>query len=271
MTFDVVESSAYDGRPVNLYWFRIGSSNYRYTTNDKPVVFQGSTYSPVSISDDGQSLSTKIEDVRLKIKVSVHAEISRRVRQSHVAAKTLLTIYQVHLGTAFFRTRWNGYVVSGKQSRAVMTLDCQNILSSFQTNGLRERFSTGCTRVLYGPGCWVDKLDHLVIGNTDAVGNFTVTVNALSSAPDGTYDGGQIEWQSLEDAVQDFGTIESQVGGVLTMVDPPVTLQTGVKLFCYRGCDHSLEVCDSVFGNAPNYGGQPFKPDKNPGNGTTLF
>lgn len=269
MTFDTIATSAHDGRPVDLYWFSVGGSHYRYCSNDKPVLFQGSTYNPLSIKAQRQKLGTRIEDTLRKITVPRTADVARRVRRSPPPAKIRLVIYRVHVGSDVYRVSWSGYVLGGEQKKAAMELRCQSTKASLKSNGLRRRIGKGCSNVLYGPQCGLEKADFLVLGVADVVSGLDVTVSALS-APDGTYGGGLIEWTNTEDSIQEYSWIQSQVGNVLTLVWPPYSLPAGSAVKFYRGCDHSLDICVEL-GNELNYGGEPYMPEQAPGNGTTLF
>jgi len=42
------------------------------------------------------------------------------------------------------------------------------------------------------------------------------------------------------------------------------SLEVGMPLSVYAGCDHSAATCKDKFSNKINYGGQEFIPDKNP-------
>jgi hypothetical protein len=53
MTFDTLERSNLDGKPVALYEFTYGTKVWRYCAYEAAVTVGGETYLPLAIKDDG--------------------------------------------------------------------------------------------------------------------------------------------------------------------------------------------------------------------------
>lgn len=277
MTFDAYEISAALGEPVLLFDFAVGLAHFRYTTADRIITFSSSDYSPAAIQRASIQQSSDVKRQSLKITAPRDIEIATLYAGTPPSAPVALTIWATHFDDPDqqYIVDWTGRVLAPRWIGSTVELTCEPAYTSVQTMGLRRRWQRGCPHVLYGAKCAVDKTAHRILTTISAVSGFDLTSSDFALLPDGAYWGGYIEWTNA-DGITQQRTIDGHVGDTITINYGGEEIIAGLELYAYRGCDHTMNTCDTVFNNLTGagtggYGGTPYIPTINPFNGDPVY
>lgn len=272
MTFDLIENSNDEGRPIYLYAFTLGAATWRYTSSDADVILNGYKWQAVAISDDGVKLTGEANTDGLTITgPSTLAPVQMFIGTPPSQA-IMVAIYHYHEGDGEAVLGYVGEVMQVNQPEpGTATISCDTISASMQRDGLRLAWQRTCPYALYDPiTCKADKtLTALDLVVSDTVGN-DVQFNLLAGTPDGTFDGGFIEWEHPSRGTE-FRGIEVQLGVMCTMFGLADGLYYGLHVKAYVGCNRTTTDCVNRFDNLNNYGGVPDMPGKSPFDGDPVF
>jgi len=272
MSFDALESSLEEGRPVALYVFTFGSVVWRYTSADKDLVVGGNTYKAAAISDDGVRQSGEAAADMLTMNGPSWIGPAQVFMRGAPSKGIELTILEKHEGNAETKVRYSGEVsqVNFPLPGAARII-CETLSATLQREGLRLGWQRSCPYAVYDPlTCKVNKASFdtplVVLG----ISGFQITVDGIDALADGYLDGGFIEWTHPVRGVE-FIPIESHVDDVLTALTNINELYVGATGVAYPGCDFTPTTCEDVFSNYDNYGGYPGLPGKSPFDGNPVF
>jgi len=274
MTYDARETSAQDGKPVEIYTFQRGTQVWRFTSADRDVTVSGDTYTAAAISRGDIETGSELGRANLNLRAPRDFPIADLWRISPPTSRVTCLLRQYHLGDGELVTLWTGRVLNVGFEDAVADIRLEPFFTSVRRIGLRRLYQSTCPHALYsqGPGlCNVDPTDHDVAGTVDAIAGFVVSVSEADALADGHFSGGFIEW-SPSAGVTERRFIESHVGADLTLSTNPLPLATGNAVTLFPGCDHTdgSGGC-AKFDNQLNHGGFKFMPKKNPFGGDPIF
>lgn len=272
MAYDARERSAEDGQPLELYTFNRDYLAYTYTSADRDYVLDTVTFESVPIQRSGIEQGSEMNRSALTLTVPRDFPIAEMFRVSPPTDAITCTVRRIHAGDNEVATIWAGRVVnvawSQDGTRATITLE--PVATSMRRNGLRRVYGRMCPHVLYGPACRVNREAFRVDGVVSAIAGTSITATAWAALPDGYFDGGFVEWE-VATGVFERRFINASAAGVLTLASLPAGLGLAAVARAFPGCEHTLAACNDKFGNAPNYGGTPFIPRKNPFGGDPLY
>lgn len=272
MSFEPIEISNDQGRPIFLYAFTLGDAVFRYTSSDEDQIIGGYNWAAVPISDDGVRITGEAKTDGLQI--TAPASIAPVIMfQTTPPSQTIaISIYHYHEGDNQAVLGYTGDVMQVNQpepGKAVIT--CDTISTSMQRDGLRLAWQRTCGYALYDQRtCKADKAaKELSLVVYEKTAN-TIQFQGLDAVDDGYLDGGFIEW-SHPTRGREFRSIETQVGNVVTMFGLADGLYYGLSVKAYPGCNRTMGDCTNKFNNLPNYGGVPDMPGKSPFDGDPVF
>lgn len=274
MSFDAFEESAAGGRPVELYTFMRGASEFRYTSADRDVTFDSQDYTAVPIVRDRLVAVAELRQAAIKLRAPSDFVPAGWFKVNPPTEVIAVTIRTYHEGDpdAEARVVWVGSLasvsfLSGDQAE----LSIENVLTSMRRTGLRRNWQKNCPHVLYGPGCNVDKDDFRTDATVDALSGNTITASEFDALDDGHFYGGFVEYD-LAGGIVERRYVTAHAGAVLTLNTQPAGLTVGAAVRAFPGCAHNTGPNGCArFDNQPNYGGQRFIPIKNPFGGTPIF
>lgn len=272
MTFNAIENSNDEGRPIFLYAFTLGAATWRYTSSDADVTIGGYRWTAVPISDDGVKLTGEANTDTLTITAPSTIAPAQMFIGTPPAMPIRVKIFHYHEDDTEMVLGYIGEVMQVNQPQpGQATISCDTITISMQRDGLRFAWQRTCGYALYDPTtCKADKsAKEMVLQIFDIVGN-DVQFSGLDGVADGTLDGGFIEWQHPSRGTEYRG-IERQVGGVCTMFGLADGLYYGLEVKAYPGCRRNTSDCSGKFNNLDNYGGVPDMPGKSPFDGDPVF
>ena len=133
-------------------------------------------------------------------------------------------------------------------------------LSELMQQHIGQLFSPSCRAILGDGRCKVNLASYTFAATVNAVtSNLIFTCNALGQAA-GYFTGGEVRFTGganagLRREIKEFSN--KQITLTLPM---PYTIAAGNTLNVIAGCDKILSTCQSKFGNAANFRGEPHIP-----------
>lgn len=272
MSFDPIEISDDEGRPIFLYSFTVGAAVFRYTSGDADVILNGYKWTAVPISDDGVKLTGEAVTDSIVITAPNTIAPAQMFIGTPPSQAVMVGIYHYHEGDTEAVLGYVGELMQvGQPQPGTATFTCDAISASMQRDGLRLGWQRTCPYALYDTlTCKVDKAAHALETKVfEIVGNNVVLQDA-NSLPDGTLAGGFIEWEHPVRGTE-FRGIETHVGNTVGMFGLADGLYYGLDVKAYPGCDRRVATCTTKFNNLVNYGGVPDMPGKSPFDGNPVF
>jgi hypothetical protein len=272
MSYDIIETSSYDGAPIELWEFTLGSQVYRMTSRDVDYTTPGGTvYSAAAMTSPDYVRSLDMDDSAIELKIDKSSPLAVTLLAVAMSIPCTYTASRKHTADVEVVDTAYGDVTGYDIQGGWMALRLDSLLARTAGTGLRRFYSVGCGHQLYGPYCKLVKEDFLTIGAVTVVAGNQITIPALTGATDGDYEGGFLSWYNSAVAGTERAWVtKHEAGGVLTLAWRPDSMVVGVSASVYEGCDRRKVTCTAK-GNDINYGGFAYMPDKNPFGGTTVF
>lgn len=275
MTFAAIETSADEGRPLELLKVSYLTNNWHYTTSEESVTYDGQVYAPLPIKHSAIALTGDVAKSQLTISVPQDCPVGELFRVQPPTGVVSVTLFAKHVGDAEVKAIWKGRIVNVTWEQPWLNLTTESVFSSLQRLGLRRKYGTQCPHPLYSVGnglCNVVKASYKTDYAVTSITGATVNCAAAAGAAVDHFAGGVVTWIHAESGYLEQRMVKSSdASGNFVLTSQPPGLVVGAALSTYPGCDHSLDTCHSKFANALNFGGMPFIPTKNPFNGSTLY
>lgn len=274
---------------------------FRYTNSDAPITdSEGNAYEPVpmevgELSADGAMGGGEV-DVTLPRYVSLTSRFMPDPTRTVYNVQLRRVLHQDGVITAS-RIAFTGVVKTGVGSGdegELLVLKCSTQMYKLERNALRRRYQHSCPHVLYGTQCRAAKAISALPATIEAWFVPSEGQAVLTFSPDTEEDPFSLRGMSiitpegrefLKGLTFSFRGTEYEAtkvtykfggGGlrfaVQVRTDARSALVTAIlgaapqDRVCtvYPSCDHTLDVCTKVHRNAPNFGGMPWIPFKNP-------
>lgn len=268
MSYINLEQSTDLGRPSFGYEFIRGSEEFRFSSLEQDVQYNGHTWLGSSISHSAISQTEDLSKNNIQIKFPVTDPFAVQYAGDTISDVTTLTIYRAQStdAEAFVAVIWKGRIAGCNASDKIISINCESIFTSLRRPGLRATFQKTCRHSLYGRGCNLDMELFASVGScTSIAGNVVNVSGAANLGTAGYYTGGIIK---AADGV--MRTISNHSGNALTLLRPIFGLTAGQAITLYPGCSHVMSACNEKFNNLDNFGGFPWIPSKNPMGGSSI-
>jgi len=287
VAFSDKEISTQDGRPVSLYFFKWGNTEWRYTSADRDITISeivagvptDKTYTATPMKDNGMVQGTSSQN-ELVVEGPANLPIVDLFRGTPPSETIWLTVRRKHMGENDTPIYWKGKVLNLRRpSLAKCSIVGKPIAASLKRTGLRLCWTKECPHFLYGPGCNLDPEDFVHVGETESTSATQILIKPdldIDDEPipfpfdDQYFRGGYVQWEVNTDGTVERRFIENQTGGLLTIFGLITGLADDAEIRLYPGCDHLPATCDGKFDNLPNYGGFDKMPGQSPF-GTSIF
>lgn len=277
MSYDAEEKSAASSRPAELYVFAVEGAGleYRITDSDASRTYLGTAFPSGPIRRDAFSKSSEKSSVELNIYMpwweSTTDDIAINFMSAAATGRMSVKIYRQNLDSSPVQTIlfWSGFVSNAVfQESGELMMQCKSVRGYFDKEGPRVKYAYTCNNQLYDNGCTLLEDAFTVVDRVvSSVGSdgVTITLNNLVTSrspqyPDQWFKGGKL---SVGNGLE-FRMVASQVGNVLTVRYPFVTLTAGDLVDLSAGCDHTIQTCKRKFANNLNFWGAPYQPRFNP-------
>lgn len=268
MSYNLIETSAGDSEPYELYKFTQGDTNWFFTGSERAITFLGDVYSPTPIKRSAIEQTQEINKSSLKVEMSIYNEYIEQFKSAPSQMINTLTIFRGHVGDSDTLSIWFGRHVNTKFSESRADLELESIFTSLRRPCLRFRYQRNCPHDLYGEGCGVNKEDFLSLEPISVISGVTLEFEDLAK-PDNYYSGGIAKIEIAGIIYRRF--IIQQIGNIVTLDLPFSNISLDMEVGLYAGCDRTTNTCNDKFDNILNFGGQPYYPEKNPFIGEDIF
>lgn len=253
--------------PVELYEFTAGNRVERYTDADFPTTFNGVTYSPVPLRRDAINTSGTLDKAQISIVLPRDSGVTEWYRIYPPSDVVNVVIRQTDPDTQSAPVIWSGRVLVPQWDprEETLSISCEPISSGLRRVGLRRHWQLMCPHALYGDRCRSNKAAHTFPATVVGVSGRTVT---FAAAPNDTapFMAGMVEWmRDGNREIRQIVHITSSGGQTSYLLSGLTTgMSVGDTVNRVHGCGHSLDACRDLHNNAPNFGGCPDIPLKNP-------
>lgn len=253
--------------PVELYQFFRGTQSWYYTSADHEVTVAAQLYTPAELSVSRVSASHEQARNNIEIYAPVEFPVAQIYRSGVPAVRTTFNYLMYNVGgLGAASLLWSGFLGgaewgldSSDGGDDSLTMHGLPISSLLGRNAVFRRFSKNCPFALYEPHtCKASKAGVSHATTVSTISGRIVTVGSVGSY---NYTGGMITWNAGTHTESRW--IQSYTGSDLVLFTPPIGLSVSQAVTIYPGCDRTIAVCDSVFSNALNYGGWPYKKKAN--------
>ena len=270
MTYDAMERSNYEGRPVNLYQFAIDGAAWRFTDAQHKVTSGGVEYESGPCSDSGIVLAAGGEADDLTITVPATTSFTGLYSGTPPSSPVMVTIRRMHLHDEQPVVVWSGVIKSVRRA-TLLALDvvCRPLTADLSRPGLRLSWGRGCPYALYDRNCRVNRAAFAVTVQLQSVGDFFVTA-PVAAMGNGHFAGGIIEFPHPS-GYTESRAIDAHNTTRLGLMTPADGMSAGMWVTLYPGCDRTSPTCELKFNNLPNYGGFRHLPTKSPFDGDPVF
>lgn len=271
MSFDSLETSIADGKPVRLYLFERGLLKWAYNSSNRDITYEGVLYAGVAISDDGIRQRGVVSADVLKITAQHDLPVAQQFKVVAPSAEIALTIFDLHYSDLLARVRWSGSIAGVNwPSPESCEIRCESLSASMEKTGLRMTYGRPCPYTLYDHRCKASKEARRVTALVSGLTGISISSGIFGAVPAGYFSGGFVEWEIGQGELERRG-IERHEGTTLTMLELTHGLSLGMEVHAYPGCDRLIATCDARFNNRLNYGGVPGMPGKSPFSNEPLF
>jgi hypothetical protein len=257
------EASVEANQPREGYEITLPNGVFRLASGGRNVLIQGNVYlaSPIR---RGELRSIAGEDETLEVTLPITHPICQRYLQGGVPPKSVfVTVWRKQLRSGEAEMVRSGYAdsMSVNVAEHTGTLHVRSLLDDASEIKLpNETTGRECPHVLYGPNCKVNSALHRTITTATAVDGPFLTLASDGGLPDHALANGFLFHPDSNESM----TILAHLGNDITLQLPIVELQSGATVHVFRGCDHTIEVCDSIFANKRRFGGSALMPRGNP-------
>ena len=260
MSYEAYETSVEGGSTIELYTLAMGSTIYRMHSSIEPVInIAGDDFYRTQVSR-GSILSGQ-EYLEIKLPGSHAFSLKFATIAPGQTASLTIQSYQ-RSDTADVRVIYKGVVrsVAFTQAMSHSALSLIPINEAFDKEIPERTFQAACNNVLFDPDCQVSSGSYEYTGAVTAIVNNVVTISGLATAKGtGWSTGGYISY-----GVLDYRLVLDQSGDDCVLVLPFHASVLTENVSVFAGCDHSIAICQSKFGNNEiNFGGCPYVPTKN--------
>jgi uncharacterized phage protein (TIGR02218 family) len=272
MSFNTLELSNYDGKPIRFYEIMFGNRAWYYNQSDRDIIWNGTTYVGVNIGDDGIQQSADTASDALTLDAPADLPIVAEWRGTPPSDQVFLTIRDTHYGDPDGEAPvvWIGTITDVKRpTPATAKIVGQTLSMTFKRSGLRLTYSRNCPYFLYDVNCTVDPEQYKIAGVITALDGTTLTAPEWGGQSR-SWAGGFIAWD--RNGTLEKRTIELDLGGGrIQLMGFTDKIEVGMTVFAYPGCARVSSVCNDDFNNIINYGGFKALPGKSPFDGNPVF
>lgn len=250
-------------QPVELYHFWIvGGSDWRYTSGDTQVTFDGNDFTPAVIERGSVVYNEGIASSQLDIRAShlqapiIDYLITNPLELVWVEVIKLFRDQDPLEGSTIFVGMIKNVAWAGNQA----TVQCTGFEHFLKKQIPRERYQPSCNYFLYSDECGIDKTLFQTNTTLTAIDSSGMI---LTSTDFGLQSDNYFAWGYLVKGDYKRMIVE-HAGNLVTMRYPIPNLTVGDAVTIYAGCNKKIETCNTKFDNILEFGGFNEVPLYNP-------
>lgn len=275
MTYDAMETSVQNAKPIFLLEFTTESGVTRYTTSPTTITHATHTWTPSPVTPPDAVQTTGLNRDGLRLTFPRTDTLALSMLSDQLDTEVDVVILRKDIGGDVFRTYWVGRVSAATGEEGKIHVECESILTSLRRAGPKRRYQKPCPHAHYGRGCklvlatWEDSKVYTAVDASETV----ITVSGIGAYDEGWFFGGILE---APNGVRRM--IVGQSATTITILFPIANLAEeladavgDVSVILYPGCNRSMSVCETKFSNLDNHGGFNWIPAKNPMGGSSIL
>jgi hypothetical protein len=182
MSYEVIETSTEDGRPVELYEFQRAGVFFRFTSADITINDGSNDFAPIAIERSSIGQTDDFAKAGINIEFARDNSFASAFLNYSPDSATILTSKREHFGDDDFIVYWKGRVGAASATGSKVKLECESVFSSLQRPGLRARYQRMCRHVLYDENCTVDQTLFRVPSVVSAISGTDITFAQVDGA-----------------------------------------------------------------------------------------
>jgi uncharacterized phage protein (TIGR02218 family) len=271
-SFDDLEISLAQGRPVRLYQFSRGPLFWRYVSGTVAVIQNTFSFEPVDggIIDDGIRQTGQTTPDQLTITAPADLAVAQLYRIAPPSETVQLTVFARHDGADDYLVSWSGDIREVKWPELDRcSIICAPLSNRMEMTGLRLTWDRACPHALYSSSCGVSAALWKVDAQLHNLDGQTLQTPTAALYPDGYFTAGYVEWPGVGGVYERRG-IERHAGTALTLIGGTAGISAGATLRLYPGCTQTTAGCIQ-FDNLLNFGGIPHLAGTSPFDGNNPF
>lgn len=270
MSFASIEESRNLGLPIHLYKFTIGNTSYTYTDCDlEDITFNDEVYARYPIDRDSIIQSGTLDNQTISITLPITVDFGDLFLASSPTVPVAAQIFVGHENDPDkqFISIFVGRVVSVNRQDHMLKIMCETAITNMKKMSLRRYWQISCCHALYDSQCAVDKRKFTTTATVVSASSNGVTLNDKwnGNYDPSVYQGGVL-WFGEETR-----SILQALGSRLILSDTNSSIPVNQVVNIAPGCGKTLAICNSMFNNGPNFGGQPWIPLENPAASTSYY
>ncbi len=248
---------------VFLYSFVLGSDSLNVTNDNTAHTYAGITYTASAI--DSKEFSFDLKEIMGEVAITIpwsQCDYIQTFTQYSLEGPVEVTVYRYDTTLSTATLVFKGFVNSFKVSKAVVELQCISFIEQSRDNYSRLVLTRHCNHRLYSdlctmiPGNWAYQMQITSI-------SFDRTQLAVGPPPGGVT-GGFFTYGYVKNADAYrwiTGDTWSADAFLIDLIHPaPVAWTLNTSLWCYAGCDKTMDMCETKFNNIVHFMGFPYAP-----------
>lgn len=266
MSYDSKEQSVAEGQPFELYLFQTQGEAWRFTSADESRMYRGQSYDPEVVIRTNTSANSEVKGGHIRVTVPKDNPVAQLFISFIPSTPLTLVIYRGHEGEpeSEMKVAFTGRVLLGRfTTEDTCELDCAPDTEVLKRSIATACFQRQCNRILFDPGCGLDRDLWRVQGTVQAVSadGLVVTIPACAAKASGWFTLGYLE-KGL-----DRRMVAQHSGAEVTLMNPMSGLNVGDLVRVYPGCDRTYSGpngCTVKFDNGVHFMGWEWMPATNP-------
>ena len=243
-----------------LIYFYFQGKEWRYTTTNEEIEYDGNIYTPIEADVSGVKISDDVFKTELTIKIKNKSPFVGFYIKGSPDALTYVEVYRYRPVTDTASTFFKGEVMSVVVNQKSATVRCNQANIQMTKNLMTNFYQRNCRHNLYDKiGCKLNAADFTIQGEILSLSGNKLIVSNIVSNDENYYVGGQVSIGAESKTISEYNPSTKE----LTVMNIFAFAEIGDTANVAAGCDHTPETCLAK-NNIANYGGESYIPEKNP-------
>lgn len=261
MSYQSEEQTQQQNPSAELYHFVYKGQNYRYTSRDEDVEYDGDTYTAITIERDGFQLGEHFSVSEVDIRAQYAGLFAALFTGDYPPVRLSVTITKFFIGDESTAVQlFDGYCVGASLKNHVCVMRFSHITGLLKREVPRFRAQSLCNNTLYDDACGLAKASYKTtatvtevwrsVWNCYALHSVTFAAKAVNYYQNGMVQYGAFEWRHISCSTGNYIHLHYPFG-----------ITGSVSVDAYAGCNKSWTDCDTKFSNLDNFQGMPNMSD----------
>lgn len=191
MSFNSVEISGHDARPIELFAFKVGTTTYRFTNVAKEQIISGitldqtingitlsanGTYTPALISMSELEDTPSPEQLNASFQITRDNPVALAFRAAPPGFVLPVAVWRKHVSDPEVVRWFKGDILSCGIQESQASINAEPPLAKAAKIGNHQRYQYQCNKTTYSPACGVDAADFTFNVEVESITGNTVTI-----------------------------------------------------------------------------------------------